>query len=239
MTGRSDFQDYNRLLAALSASDYSVLQPYLKEVPLEVGTVLQDPGERIQYVYFPLGGMISLLSVMRDGKAVETTALGREDALGVSFGVGSTHAFARAVVQISGNAARMSAPLFQAALRESERLRDVMARYKEMRFLHTQQAAACNALHGAEARLSRWLLQTSDIIGGGVVPLTQEHLSQMLGVRRTTVTAIARDLQRAGFIRYSRGRIEISDREKLRKFACECYDVLREPGMVPPSRPKR
>ena len=238
MTGRSEFQDYNRLLAALSPSDYSVLQPYLKEVPLDVGAVLQDPGERIQYVYFPLSGMISLLSVMRDGKAVETTALGREGALGVNFGVGSAYALARAVVQISGSAARISAVQFQAALRESERLRDVMAHYKEMRFLHTQQAAACNALHGAEARLSRWLLQTSDIIGGSVVPLTQDHLSQMLGVRRTTVTAIARELQRGGFIRYSRGRIEISDREKLRKFACECYDVFRGAGM-PPSRPKR
>ena len=239
MTGRSEFQDYNRLLAALPASDYSVLQPYLKEVPLDVGAVLQDAGERIQHVYFPLSGMISLLSVMRDGKAVETTALGREGALGIGFGAGSSYAFSRAVVQIAGSAARISASQFQTALKESERLRDVMARYKETRFLHTQQAAACNALHGAEARLSRWLLQTSDIIGGGVVPLTQEHLSQMLGVRRTTVTAIARDLQRAGFIRYSRGRIEIPDREKLRKFACECYDVLSSQPSPAASRPKR
>jgi CRP-like cAMP-binding protein len=104
--------------------------------------------------------------------------------------------------------------------------------------LQTQQAVACNALHGAEARLSRWLLQTSDIIGGNVVPLTQEHLSQMLGVRRTTVTAIARALQQEGFIHYTRGRIEISDREKLKKFACECYEVLRGHATQPP-RPKR
>jgi len=239
MTGRSDFQDHNRLLAALPASDYSLLEAHLKEVPLEVGAVLQDPGERIQYVYFPLSGMISLLSVMRDGKAVETIALGREGALGGSFGVGSSYAFARAVVQIGGSAARISATHFLSVFRESERLRDVMARYEEARFLQTQQAAACNALHGAEARLSRWLLQTSDIIGGGVVPLTQEHLSQMLGVRRTTVTAIARELQRAGFIHYTRGRIEIPDREKLRKFACECYDVLRSQASGAASRSKR
>jgi CRP-like cAMP-binding protein len=238
MNGRSEFQEYNRLLAALSASDYALLQPYLKEVPLELGTLLQDLGERIQYVYFPLGGMISLLSVMRDGKAVETAAVGREGALGVSFGAGSGYSLARAVVQIAGGAARMSAGQFQAALKESERLRDLMTRYKETRFMQTQQAAACNAVHGAEARLSRWLLQTSDIIGGGVVPLTQEHLSQMLGVRRTTVTAIARELQRAGFIHYTRGRIEIPDREKLKKFACECYDVLRSQPLPPP-RPKR
>ena len=239
VVGRSEFQDDNRLLAALSPSDYALLQPHLKKVPLEVGAVLQDPGERIHYVYFPLSGMISLLSVMRDGKAVETTALGREGAIGVGFGAGSGYAFTRAVVQIAGSAARMSAAQFQAAMSKSERLRDLIARYKETRFMQTQQAAACNALHGAEARLSRWLLQSSDIIGGGVMPLTQEDLSQMLGVRRTTVTAIARELQRLGLIHYTRGRIEIPDRERLRKFACECYDVLRSEPLPAVSRPKR
>ena len=108
-----------------------------------------------------------------------------------------------------------------------------------MRLAQAQQAAACNALHGAEARLSRWLLQTSDIIGGDIVPLTQEYLSQMLGVRRTTVTAIARALQRTGMIHYARGRIEISDREKLKKFACECYEVLRGQSGQIVLRPKR
>jgi CRP-like cAMP-binding protein len=102
-----------------------------------------------------------------------------------------------------------------------------MVRYTESRLLQTHQAAACNALHGAEARLSRWLLHTSDIIGEGLVPLTQEHLSQMLGVRRTTVTAIARDLQRAGLIHYTRGRIEISDREKLKKSHANATRRLR------------
>jgi len=238
MNGRSEFQSQNRLLAALPASDYSLLQPHIKEVPLEAGKVLHDLGDKIQFVYFPLSGMISLLSVMRDGKAVETAALGREGALGVSFGLGTGHAPARAVVQIAGRAARIPAMQFQAGLKESERMRDVIIRYKETRLLHTQQAVACNALHGAEARLSRWLLQTSDMIGGNMVPLTQEHLSQMLGVRRTTVTAIARALQQEGFIRYTRGRIEITDREKLKKFACECYDVLHgHSGQLP--RPKR
>src|SRR5689334_12317090 len=115
MTGPSEFQEYNRLLAALPASDYALLQPHLKEAPLEMGAVLQDVGERVQYVYFPLSGMISLLSVMRDGKAVETTALGREGALGISFGLGSNYAFSRAVVQIAGSAARISAVQFQTA----------------------------------------------------------------------------------------------------------------------------
>ena len=239
MNGRSEFQTQNRLLAALSASDYALLQPHLKEVPLDAGAVLQDQGERIQYVYFPLSGMISLLSVMRDGKAIETVALGREGALGLVFGLGTSYAFARAVVQIAGRAARISSAQLQAGIKDSERLRDLMVRYAESRLLQTHQAAACNALHGAEARLSRWLLHTSDVIGEGLVPLTQEHLSQMLGVRRTTVTAIARELQRAGLIHYTRGRIAISDREKLKKSACECYDILRGQASPAASRSKR
>jgi CRP-like cAMP-binding protein len=239
MNGRSDFQMRNRLLGAVPASDYELLQGNLKEVGLEPGAVLQDQGERIQYVYFPLSGMISLLSVMRDGKAVETTAFGRDGTLGASYGLGASHSFSRAMVQIPGQAARIAGPHFRRALKDSERLRDLIVRYKEVRLAQAQQAAACNALHGAEARLSRWLLQISDIIGGDTVLLTQEYLSQMLGVRRTTVTSIARTLQRTGMIHYARGRIEISDREKLKRFACECYEVLRGQSGQIVLRPKR
>jgi CRP-like cAMP-binding protein len=233
MNGRSDFHTRNRLLAALPTPDYSLLHAHLKEVALEQGHVLQDQGQRIQYVYFPLSGMISLLSVMRDGKAVETTAFGRDGTVGASYGLGASHSYTRAVVQIEGRAARIAAPQFQKMVKESERLRELIVRYKELRLAQAQQSVACNALHGAEARLSRWLLQTSDIVGGNVVPLTQEYLSQMLGVRRTTVTAIARTLQRTGLIDYTRGRIEITDRDKLKKFSCECYEVLRTlPGQI-------
>jgi CRP-like cAMP-binding protein len=239
MSARADFQKENQLLVALSASDYSVLRPQLKEVRMEQGDVLQDHGERIQYIYFPLSGMISLLSVMRDGKAVETAVVGREGALGAHCGGGMHHAHSRAVVQIPGFAARIAALQFQRAVKDSDRMRDLVDRYRELQLAQTQQAAACNALHGAEARLSRWLLQTSDVIGSDVVPLTQEFLSQMLGVRRTTVTAIARTLQSTGLIHYTRGRIEISDREKLKKTACECYELLRSQRAQILFRPKR
>jgi CRP-like cAMP-binding protein len=239
MVTRAEFQGENQLLAALSASDYSLLSPHLKEVRIEQGSVLQDHGERIQYVHFPLSGMISLLSVMRDGKAVETAVVGREGALGAHCALGIWHAYSRAVVQISGRAVRIAGVQFQKAVRDSERMGDLFVRYRELRLAQTQQSAACNALHGAESRLSRWLLQTSDVIGAGVVPLTQEFLSQMLGVQRTTVTAIARTLQEAGMIHYTRGRIEISDREKLEKSACECYEVLRRQPAQILFRPKR
>jgi CRP-like cAMP-binding protein len=176
---------------------------------------------------------------MRDGKGVETVVVGREGALGAHCAFGIWHAYSRAVVQISGRAVRIAGAQFQKAVRESERMGDLFLRYRELRLAQTQQAAACNALHGAESRLSRWLLQTSDVIGADMVPLTQEFLSQMLGVRRTTVTAIARTLQETGMIHYTRGRIEISDREKLEKSACECYEVLRRQPAQILFRPKR
>lgn len=215
------------MLAALSASDFSLLRPHLKPMHLEQDAVLQGQGERIQYVYFPLSGMISLLSVMSDGKAVQTAVVGKEGVLGTAHAFGVAFAHSRAVVQIPGEGVRMAGSQFQKAARESERLRDLILRYRELWLARTQQNAACNALHSAEARLSRWLLQTSDVIDSDLVPLTQEFLSQMLGVRRTTVTAIARSLQNTGIIQYTRGRIEITNRDKLKKSACECYDVLR------------
>jgi CRP-like cAMP-binding protein len=239
LTARLEFQTQNHLLTALSGSDYGILRPHLKETRLERGDVLQDPGTRIQYVYFPLSGIISLLSVMRDGKAVETAAVGRDGALGAHCGFGILQAQSRAIVQIPGAAARIAAPQFQKAVRESERMRDLVIRYRELRLAQIQQSAACNAVHEAEARLARWLLHVSDITGNDTMPLTQEFLSQMLGVRRTTVTAIARGLQHTGVIRYTRGRIELSDREKLKKRACECYEVLRRLPAQILSRQKR
>src|ERR1700680_4450222 len=216
MTARLEFQTQNQLLAALSGSDYGILRPHLKEIRLDRADVLQDHGERIQYVYFPLSGVISVLTVMRDGKAVETAAVGRDGALGAHCAFGILQANSRAGVQIPGVAARLAAPQFQKTVRESERMRDLIVRYRELRFAQIQQSAACHAVHEAEARLSRWLLHVSDVTGSDVMPLTQEFLSQMLGVRRTTVTAIARGLQLSGVIRYTRGRIELSDREKLK-----------------------
>jgi CRP-like cAMP-binding protein len=239
MKTRHDAQAHNQLLAALPASELSLLRPQLKAVSLAPGSVLQDPGERVQYVYFPVSGMISLLAVMTDGKAVEAATIGREGALGVHCGFGIFHAQTRAVVEIPGAGLRMPAVPFQKCVRESERLRDLLIRYREFRLAETQQPVACNALHAAEGRLARWLLHTSDIIGSDIVPLTQEFLSQVLGVRRTTVTTLARNLLRTGVIRYSRGRIEIRDRDQLKNFTCECYEVLhRLPAQMLP-RPKR
>ena len=239
MTTRHNGQSHNQLLAALPASELPLLWTELKPVAFDQGSVLQDPGDRIQFVYFPTSGMISLLAMTSDGKAVETAAVGREGALGAHCGFGIFHVHTRAVVEIPGAGLRMPAGAFQKFVRESDRLRDLLIHYHEFQLAETQQSVACNALHAAEGRLARWLLHTADIVGSDIVPLTQEFLSQVLGVRRTTVTTLARNLLRTGALGYGRGRIEIRDREQLKKFACECYEVLQRLSVQMLPRPPK
>jgi CRP-like cAMP-binding protein len=223
----SSITGQNRLLSALHEDACALLSPYLKEYALDQGVVLQEQGERIEYVYFPRSGMISLLAVMRAGDAIEVATVGREGAVGAISGLGLRIAFTRAAVQMPGVALRLPTARFQAATEESPAIRDVVIRYNELLLVQVQQAAACNALHDVEQRLCRWLLQTRDLTDTDVIPYTQEFLAQILGVRRTTVSQIARSLQKAGAIRYRRGRIEISDRKRLEQSACECYAIVR------------
>jgi CRP-like cAMP-binding protein len=217
----------NRLLATLPSADLTLLSPHLKDVVLEQGFVLQEQGESIKEVYFPIEGIISLLAVMRQGDAIETATVGREGAVGLLSGLGPRRSHTRAVVQVSGTALRIQASLFRKAAEGSPAIRDIIGRYGEMLLIQVQQTAACNALHDVEERLSRWLLQARDRVDGNIIRLTHEFLSQMLGVRRPTVTVVARMLQQAGLIRYHRGHIEILDRPGLEARACECYRAIR------------
>jgi CRP-like cAMP-binding protein len=217
----------NLLLAALPASDYALLAAHLADVTLPPGSLLQDRGEKIRYVYFPRSGMISLIVVMQNGEEIETGTVGREGAIGTMSGCGVPRASMRAVVQLPGVIARIGAAQFQKALRESRTLSEIFARYADVLLAQTQQAAACNALHTVEPRLCRWLLQVRDRVDSGSLPLTQEALAQMLGVRRTTVTLAARGLQNAGLIRYRRGQIEILSLKALQETACECYHIIQ------------
>src|SRR5262249_17162805 len=148
--------------------------------------------------------------------------------IGASAGLGARSTFARAIVQLPGTAGWLSASHFHAAASQSQAIRDLIARYNEVLFAQVQQSVACNTLHTLEARLSRWLLEAHDCVDGKAIPLTQEFLGQMLGVRRTTVTIAARLLQTAGLIRYRRGLIQILDRNALEGISCECYAVVRQ-----------
>jgi CRP-like cAMP-binding protein len=218
----------NRLLFALTSEDRSLLAPHLKEMSFELGMLLQEPDKPVEYVYFPHQGMISLLAVMSDGEGIETATVGNEGVVGAMAAFGIRRGLARAVVQAPLVASRISSVQFRAAVQKSETLRNLMANYSEALLAQVQQTAACNALHAMESRLARWLLQTRDRIDSDVLPLTQEFLSQMLGVRRTTVTLAANQLEQAGLIKNRRGRIVVMDRMGLEGVACECYAIVRD-----------
>jgi CRP-like cAMP-binding protein len=218
----------NQLLRSLPPAEFELLAPHLKDVLLRQNEILVEPGASFEYVYFPHTAVISYLAVMRDGQTVETATVGRAGVIGGVAGLGPWRAFGRVVVQMPGTAARIPCSRFRAAIKHSDCLTTVVMRCAQSVVLQIQQTAACNALHTVEQRLCRWLLLTQDYAGTNVIPLTQEHLAQMLGVRRTSVTTAVSKLQTLGLIRCNqRGRIEIADRKALERAACECYEVLR------------
>jgi CRP-like cAMP-binding protein len=219
-------QGENRLLKRLSADELARLQHELKIVPLTTGSVLHRPGASIEHVYFPLAGMVSMLTVMRSGEAIETAIIGNNGVVGASVGNGGSQAAGEAVVQMTGSAWQIPTAKFLEFHRESTPFRMLINRFEHVILLQAQQSAACHALHTVEARLCRWLLQSQDVAGSTRLVLTQEFLSHMMGVRRTSVSLSANALQRSGLIRYSRGRIEILNREGLEDSACECYEVI-------------
>jgi CRP-like cAMP-binding protein len=227
----------NRVLAALPPVEMVLLSPALREVSLSRGTVLHEPGDEVDSVYFPHEALISLATVMQDGQSIETATIGREAALGMTTALSLACATARAVVRVPGTAARISATEFRAATSKGTALRDLAMRCNQLLIVQTQQSAACNALHNTESRICRWLLDYSDR-AGDALELTQDLLAQALGVRRTTVTLIAQLLQTAGAIRYRRGVIQILDRAALERSACECYRSIRQQvdGLLPESR---
>jgi CRP-like cAMP-binding protein len=183
--------------------------------------------------------MISILAVTDDGEAIETAVVGSEGALGALAGLGVRRAFGRALVQIPGNAARISVSQLQKAARESDRIRDMILRSNEALMIQAQQTAVCGALHRVEARLARWLLQAQDCTGSSTIELIQEFLAQVLGVRRTTINLAVRTLQEAGLIRYRRGEVEIRDRSGLMNQSCSCYRIVRRQldRIIPSSKP--
>ena len=217
----------NGLLAALPATDLDFLRPELAMVALDQDAVLSRAGEPIEYVFFPHGGAISLMIDMADGQTVATAAVGREGAVGMLSVLGPSPSAATAVVRAAGTAARISASRFHAAFNRSPAIRNLVQNHVRAMLIQFQLGSACNALHPVEARMARWLLQLRDRIDHDILPLTQQALSQILGVRRTTVTLLMRNLRARGAIKSDqRGRIEI-DRLRLAAAACECHDTMR------------
>jgi CRP-like cAMP-binding protein len=227
----------NRLLDGLRPDEWERLRPYLRRAKLHHGADLYHARNVIKRVFFPLSGMVSLLATMHSGDMIETGIIGREGVVGASVAQGNERSFAQATVQIAGEALTMDSASFINEYRANTGMRDIVRRYQWSMLAQAQQSAACHALHSVEARFARWLLQAQDTLGTSTINLTQDFLSHMLGVRRTSVSLVANTMLQAGLIKYSRGRLQILDGSRLREHACECYAVIRAEieRVLPPS----
>jgi CRP-like cAMP-binding protein len=219
----------NRLLARLPKSEYKRLFPLLHAVPLNVKEILYKAHSPIDYVYFPTSGIVSAMTVMEDGTAIEVATIGNEGITGLTAFVGGETSPYEMMVQASGHALRMKVNVFQQEVSNDGPLREILVRYNTAFSTQVSYSVACNGLHTIEKRCCRWLLMTQDRVGSNVLPLTHEFLSIMLGVRRASVTEVLQPLQQRGVIRSMRGKIEVLDRPRLEALACECYrSVSRE-----------
>ncbi len=216
----------NRLLAAMSREDFARIERHLQLIDLPNGLVLYEPDSELDVAYFPHDAVISIVSVMHDGAVAEMATVGREGVAGFNWSGGSGRSLGRHLVQLPGQGSRLPLEVLRAGCAESADLDRLLLRYMEAFLRETMQLAACNALHPVEARCCRWILMTQDRVGSPELRLTQEFLSEMLGVQRTTVSLVTRALERAGLIRNRRGLIEVLDREGLKRSSCECYSII-------------
>jgi CRP-like cAMP-binding protein len=218
---------HNLFLDSLSPSDRGLIPSRLRVIELPQGTVLFEVGNEIKKVYFPHGGVVSLVVPLASGEMIESAMIGRDGLVGGAFAFGTRASLFKAIVQIAGNASVLDAERLANAAEKSATLRAALFRQEQIILAQAQQSAACNATHSVEARLSRWLLRSRDLQGTDDLDLTQEFLSQMLGVRRTSVSVVAHTLQQAGLIKYARGHIRILDLAGLQTAACECYESVK------------
>ena len=218
----------NGILAALPKEEYKRLLPHLHFVDLELKQALYKSGDRVQHGYFPVSGMVSLVVALGSGDDVEVAIIGRDGFGGSPLLLGGSVSPYQAVVQGQGGAFRIKGDALVRAVDRNPRLRQLLHQHLQFEAAQMSQSAACLRFHSVEERLARWLLTTQDRLGSEFLPLTHEFLAQMLGANRSTVTLVARVLQSAGLIRYSRGQVAILDREGLENVSCECYQTVRK-----------
>lgn len=236
----------NRLLGALPPSDLDMLAAHFEYVQLPARRVLFEPGDDVTHAHFPLDGtVVSLVAVMEDGRVAEAAVIGCEGAAGALISAGHKPASTRAVLQVGGGALRIESSRLEEAKLLSPALRDLLNRFSDALLAQVLQSVACNALHAVEARACRWLLAIHDRTGTDELPVTQEHLAELLGVQRTTVTRVIADLAATGAVDHRRGRILIADRKRLLGAVCECHRAVQRhfeavaPGLYPPMPRRR
>ena len=250
MSGRDSFQPYpetrfvpidvrrapsaqhtprqNRLLAALPLEDYERLLPDLEPVPLPLGWTVHRAGDRDKYLYFLTAGIVSRFYVMENGASAEFGVTGSEGVIGVASFLGGETTLSQAAVLSAGHAYRLGADLLKTKFKHDGPLPRLLLRYTQALIAQTGQIAACNRHHSLEQQLCRWILSRLDRLPSNELTMTQELISNMLGVRREGVTEAAGRLQKAGLIHYSRGHIAVLDRPRLEAQACECYAVVKQ-----------
>ncbi len=227
MQQRNQVSERNKLLSSLTSEDYEWISPHLTQVHLKSGDVLAEPEEPFSHVYFMETGVVSVTNQVYGG-IVEVGTVGNEGVAGLSAYLSGEGLPSRTFVQVPGTAQKVSARTFAAGVEERPRLRRLVNRYTQAYLIQVAQTAACNRAHNIDGRCARWLLMTHDRVGDvDTFPLTHQFLAYMLGVRRAGVTVAAGNLQKAGLIRYTRGKVTIVDRAGLEKAACDCYGIAR------------
>ena len=230
----------NHLLDALPAADYARLLPHLELIPMPLGWAVYEAGGQMRYLYFPTTSIVSLLYVLENGASAEIAITGNEGLVGISLFMGGESTPSRAVVQSKGNGYRLRASVLKTEFALGGSLQYLSLRYTQALITQMAQTAVCNRHHTLDQQLCRWLLLSLDRLPGNELLMTQELISNMLGVRREGVTAAAGKLQADGLVKYSRGHIVVLDRPKLEKRVCECYAVVKKefdrllPYEVPP-----
>lgn len=217
----------NQLLSALPPKEFERLWPNLEFVSLAFQQILYEANQPVEYVYFPNNGIISLVTITEDGGTVEAATVGNEGMVGISILLGVEKTPVQAISQMAGDALRMRTEVFKREITPNSPLYALLLRYTQVLIGQLSQTVACNRLHSVEERCCRWLLLCQDRVRSNQFALTQETLAQMLGVRRASVSVVAAILQKAGLIRYSRGKITILDRVGLEAASCECYRVVK------------
>ena len=217
----------NLLLGLLSSSDLKLLTPHLKSMHFEQQHVLFEAEEQISHVYFPTGAVVSLVVTLSTGEIIEAAMVGVDGVVGASAALDGKISLSRGIVQLGGEILVCDIDALKSAALQSPKLLSLLIRHEQTVYAQAQQSAACFATHQVEARLCRWLLRARDLSESDNLPFTQEYLAEMLGVRRTSVTAVAHTLQEAGLIKYARGKIQIVNAKKLQESACECYGSVK------------
>ena len=218
----------NRLLNAFESESRARVDPYLESVEVKLGDVVCEAGSLIKHAYFPDGAVLSLLTVLESGTAIETANIGREGAFGLFAAMYRLTSFNRCLVQLAGDLLRVPIDVLRWEFEHNAHIRNIFVTYSELLLAQIQQTVACNALHTARQKICRWLLMMHDRAHGEDLTYTHEFLAEVLGVNRKSVTLAAQALQREGLIVYHRGKMQVLDRCGLECASCECYAVVKE-----------